>query len=87
MDIVETTTGTVLIAAPIVIGLVGMFTLMTNNEARYDRWKPPIALVLGILIAFLIAEDLTTRTTILAGIISGLTASGLYSGGKAVAGK
>lgn len=59
------------------------------------RWAMPAALVVGILIAAVVAgTDLVNRfdlrddfaLTVLAGVICGLGASGLYSGLQAVAG-
>lgn len=63
---------------PVVIGLVS--TLKIAFMA--DRYAPLASLVLGIAGAFVFPAT-TIPLTILAGLVIGLSASGLYSGTKA----
>lgn len=81
MDIVSSVAATVAIASPIALALVEL----AKQTGKIPDWlKPILALLFGIGVAFLIAEDLTTQKTIVAGIIAGLSAAGLYSGTKAI---
>jgi hypothetical protein len=66
---------------PIIIALVQMFK-MTNWVK--DRFAPFLAVALGILLAFLFAEDFSHdwSAIIFTGIVYGLSSSGLYSGIK-----
>jgi len=61
---------------PIVMAL----TALAKNYMK-SKWAPLMALVLGVAGMFLIPQA-TMAMTILSGIVVGLTASGLYSGGK-----
>lgn len=63
---------------PVVIGLTAVAKLYINS-----RWAPLIALALGVGGAFLFPAA-TVAVTILSGIVVGLSASGLYSGSKAL---
>jgi hypothetical protein len=49
-----------------------------------SRFAPLLSITLGVSIAFLFAEGFKTSEIIYTGIVVGLTASGLYSGTKAV---
>ena len=80
------------IAAPIVAGVVqgAKSAGMTSS-----RWAMPFAILVAIIVdALVAATDLVegfdlkddVALVILLGVITGLSASGLYSGGKAVAG-
>jgi hypothetical protein len=80
------------IAAPITVGLVQGAKASGMTSAR---WAVAFAILCGILIDVLVAAtDLVDgfdlkddiALVILLGIITGLSASGLYSGGKAVVG-
>lgn len=84
MDIVSSTAGTVVLVAPIALGLT---ELVKQTDRIPDEVKPVIAILIAIGVAFLVATDLSTRATIVAGLIAGLTSAGLYSGTKAIAGK
>lgn len=48
-----------------------------------DRFKPLASIAAGIVVATLILSALTTQGA-LWGIVAGLSASGLYSGGKTI---
>lgn len=66
-----------LASVPIVIGVVSVF----KGVGLPSKWAPIISLVLGLGVSFLVGGPLLT--VILAGLIVGLSASGLYSGSKA----
>lgn len=63
---------------PVVIGLVSALKI----SFMADRYAPLASIVLGILGAFVFPAA-TVPLTILAGLVIGLSASGLYSGTKA----
>lgn len=67
---------------PLIVGVVQVF----KQSGLPDQYAPVAALILGLAIAALIALSAGTFTaaTILTGIAYGLSASGLYSGVKAV---
>lgn len=69
---------TILIA--IVVGLIQAIQLAFKLPSRF---KPILSLALGIGLAFLGVEG-SVSNIIFSGIIIGLSASGLYSGAKAV---
>lgn len=71
-----------LAAVPVIIGLVEVFKRWIAD----DRYYPLIALALGIIINVAIAYQTAGDylLAVLVGIVAGLAASGLYSGGKAV---
>jgi hypothetical protein len=52
-----------------------------------SRFAPAVSLIFGLSLAFLNNPGAATNDVILAGIIVGLTASGLYSGTKTTMGK
>jgi hypothetical protein len=69
-------------AVPIIVALVQLFKMIGNTKT-INKFAPFIALAMGILIAFLMnADDMRLHETILAGILYGLSASGLYSSTK-----
>lgn len=72
------------IIVPFVIGL----TEMAKRTGKLpDRYVPFVSVALGVALAFLIAPSLVWRDEVVAGIMAGLSASGLWSGTKAVAGR
>lgn len=72
---------TIAILVAITIGLVQIF----KNFVEDSRWHPVASLVFGLgLSALVFRPDMTE--IIFNGIIIGLTASGLYSGTKALSG-
>ena len=66
-----------LILVPVVLGITQVIK-MTGLSSRY---VPLLSLVLGMVGAILIGN--LDSTSLLQGVIAGLSASGLYSGGKA----
>lgn len=68
------------VLVPIVMALVSLVKLYSDS-----RWSPLFALAFGIAGSFLFPAA-TIATTIFSGLIIGLTASGLYSGAKTIAG-
>jgi hypothetical protein len=79
---VELTEFVGLAAVPVIIGLVEVFKRWIAD----DRYYPLIGLALGIIINVAIAYQTAGDylLAVLVGIVAGLAASGLYSGGKAV---
>lgn len=69
----------VVILVPIVIALTSLVKLYLDS-----KFAPLVSLGLGIVISFIFPAA-TLGLTILSGIVIGLTASGLYSGTKALA--
>lgn len=69
---------------PVVAALVQVFKPWLPDE----RWHPIASLALGVIINVVIAYQLRSDLVlaVLVGIVTGLAASGLYSGGKAIAG-
>lgn len=65
---------------PVVMGLTAIFKSFVSD----GRYAPIASLVLGIALAFVVPAA-TAALTILQGVLIGLTASGLYSGVKAIA--
>jgi len=65
---------------PVIVGVVAVF----KATGLPSRFAPLLSLLLGIGGVFLLPHDIATGTTILIGIGSGLAASGLYSGAKAM---
>lgn len=71
----------------IVIALViGMTQVIKKGTGITRRYVPLLAVGLGIVIAFLVAKEVSLEA-VLGGLIAGLSSMGLYSGGKTVAGK
>lgn len=73
-----------LLLVPVVIGVTAVLkqTFVTGTT---NRWTPIVALVLGVAGAFLLPSE-TLQTTILAGIVVGCSAAGVYSGAKTLNG-
>ena len=72
-----------LAAVPVVVGLVEVCKRWISD----DRWYPIIALAFAVIINVAIAYQTAGDylLAVLLGVVAGLAASGLYSGGKAVA--
>ncbi len=74
-------------AAAVVAALVELVKRTANLDAR---WAPLVSLGLGILLACMARLDDpsigTWFQTVMMGIMAGLSASGLYSGQKAIRG-
>lgn len=63
--------------SPLIIGFVYAF----NGVGIPKRFSPFIAIGIGMLMAWSLNQDLVQ------GMVAGLVASGLWSGGKAIVGK
>ncbi len=70
----------------VLIAVVTGLTALTNRFGLREKYEPILALVLGILFAF-IYVDVTPRYQVLAGLIIGLSSSGLFKNSKSVYGK
>ena len=65
---------------PIILALVQAFKMI----GLPSKYSPIASIGLGVIVSFLFRSELDTMAhTILAGVIYGLSASGLYSGVKA----
>jgi len=62
-----------------VIQVIKPFIGDTNN-----KWMPVVSIVLSILFMFVVAPDSGLQNILVQGLIQGLAASGLYSGGKTI---
>lgn len=69
-----------LVVVPIILGIVQAIKMTAIPE----RYSAIISIVIGILIAFITANGTYWGYSIMGGLIYGLSASGLYSGTKAV---
>jgi uncharacterized membrane protein (DUF441 family) len=73
-----------IVVIPIITGLVQVAKL----TALPDKYAPLLSLLIGIAIAFIInGVGLSWGQHVIAGIIYGLSASGLYSAGKTLISK
>jgi len=71
------------------VALVGVVMAITSLVKHYidSKWSPLVALVFGIAGAYLIPSVVMFGSTLLGGIVVGLTAGGLYSGSKSLLNK
>jgi hypothetical protein len=67
------------VAIPVVLGLVSVAKISGLPE----RWAALGSVVLGLIVAALLGFSGGWKEIVLAGIVLGLSASGLYSGAKA----
>lgn len=74
----EILTAANLALVPVVIGVTQVFKGFVA-----ERFAPIVSLVLGVAASF-VFPAVTVAQTVLAGIVVGLSASGLYSGTKTV---
>ena len=70
-------------AAPLALGLV-----QALSGVLPDRWKPVVSIATGVaaIAAYAAAGHISWADVPLAGIMAGLAASGLYSGGRTLRG-
>lgn len=68
---------------PIILAVVELSKKWIAN----DRWYPIIAILAGVLLSWFFSDFSATSYKILLGVLSGLAASGLYSGSRTVVGK
>lgn len=76
LDIIQAMTISAAAVVPIIVAVCQVFKFWVP-----DKYSPFIALLVGILITFLLADDYRADMggIILTGILFGLSASGLYS--------
>lgn len=72
-----------IVIVPIIVGLVQAIKMTAIPE----RYSPVISILVGVLIAFVTGQGDPWGHSVLAGLIYGLSASGLYSGTKALLSK
>ena len=69
-------------------GIILAIVQFAKGQGLADRWAPVLSLILGIVLATLAKLDAPTSGTWLQiellGIMTGLSASGFYSGQKAI---
>ncbi len=79
----------VLYGIPIAAVIIGLVELAKGSLGLPARWAAPVALALGVLFAVLgwmeLGGDASLLEAVLLGLMTGLSAAGLYSGSKAVA--
>lgn len=63
---------------PVVIGLVEV----VKRWADYSKVAPVLSIAFGVGLYWLVLPNVAVSEFIIGGIIIGLTASGIYSGGK-----
>lgn len=63
---------------PLILGLVELFKVLGLNP----KYSPLVAIFFGIVLGVVYLTDFDWKQGILVGVILGLSASGLYSGGK-----
>lgn len=71
---------------PVMVALIAVVVGITQVIKPFvsdQRWYPIISLVLGVAASFLVPQ-VSVATTILAGLVMGLSASGAYSATKTV---
>ena len=69
------------------LGIVLGLTEVLKRIIGDSRFAPLISLFLGVGIALLAVPGVNLKEVVLQGLIYGLSASGLYAGGKTVIGK
>lgn len=62
--------------------LVAALTELVKRLGLPSKYAPLVSIGLGIGLQFAVAAGVTTIDTALQGLVIGLAASGLYSGGK-----
>lgn len=73
--------GTIAVA-PLILALVQLFKMMVSE--RYHRYAPLLSLALGLSFAWLtMPVEQSFKSSVIEGLILGLSASGLYSASKA----
>jgi hypothetical protein len=79
---------TIITLSLVSLGLVPVVVALTQIVKTWvidNRWVPLVSIAFGILGAFIVPET-SIALTVLQGVLIGLSASGLFSGGKTVAG-
>ncbi len=79
--------------AGFVLAIVYLLRRFIGEDIITDRFTPMLAVLVGVVLNVAVkmdavpTEETTWLGTVLLGIMTGLTASGVYSGGKAIAGR
>ena len=82
IDILNNTSINTVAMVPLILALVQVAKMLNLP----NKWAPILSIGIGIVLSFLFAHENPDLTdNILAGIIYGLSASGLYSGTKTMA--
>lgn len=73
----------------VIVGLVEVIKGLVPDAYKSvaNRVSPVVAIGLGIAAGYFYIAPTDPKTAILAGVVMGLSASGLYSGSKSLAGK
>lgn len=74
----------ILVAMAVLTPIVVAFVEAAKRLLIPGRWAPLVALACGVALAFIFPPDAAWRNELAAGILSGLAASGLWSGTRAV---
>jgi len=77
MDFLVTLTPAMIALVAIIVGITQIVKAFVSDS----RFYPVISLVLGVAVSFLVPQA-TVAMTVLAGLVMGLSAAGLYSTGK-----
>lgn len=67
----------------IIIGIVQIVKKFVDNS----KWYPVVSVLVGMALASLAVYSFWTPEALIKGLVAGLVASGLWSGGKTVLGK
>lgn len=74
----------VAVLSPIAMGL----TEAAKRTGRVtERWAPLVAVGVSVAAAFIFPPVADVRQEVATGVLAGLSAAGLYSGGKALSGR
>lgn len=63
--------------------IVGVVEAIKRTGYLSSKWAALVAIVLGVVWFYFMGESPELANRIIEGVITGLTAAGLYSGGKA----
>lgn len=79
----------VVYSVPVAALIVGLVEMAKRSFRMSARWAAPLAVLLGVIFAAAAKLDQPTMGTwlqvVVLGLLTGLSAAGLYSGGKAMA--
>ena len=79
----------VVYSVPVAALIVGLVEMAKRSFRMSARWAAPLAVLLGVIFAAAAKLDQPTMGTwlqvVMLGLLTGLSAAGLYSGSKAMA--
>ena len=79
----------VVYSVPVAALIVGLVEMAKRSFRMSARWAAPLAVLLGVIFAAAAKLDQPAMGTwlqvVMLGLLTGLSAAGLYSGGKAMA--